>query len=114
MLGFSWLNLVEAMSCNRPALSHETVLHPAQNLSPRDGSKTLGGGCDGETIAVATIDGMIGLILHFSYAKGELKDDGDQAILSSFDGSYLWATLTDPGEAYRILVAAAMASVSHI
>jgi hypothetical protein len=60
-------------------------------------SKTPGGGCDGETIAVATIDGMIGLIFHYSYAMRELKDEGDEAILSRFDGSYLWATLADPG-----------------
>jgi len=35
----------------------------------------------------------------------------DQAILSHFDGSYLWARLTDAERAYLILVAPTMASV---
>jgi hypothetical protein len=35
----------------------------------------------------------------------------DQAILSHFDGSYLWARLTDPERAYLILVSPTMASV---
>jgi len=65
----------------------------------------------GPTIAVAAIDGMIGLILYYSYTKSELKDVVDEAILSRFDGSYLWATLTDPNRAYLILVAPTMASV---
>jgi DNA-binding Lrp family transcriptional regulator len=65
----------------------------------------------GPTIAVAAIDGMICLILYFSYTKTELKDEVDEAILSRFDGSYFWATLTDPNGAHLILVAPTMASV---
>jgi hypothetical protein len=41
----------------------------------------------------------------------EMKNVVDQAILSHFDGSYLWARLTDPERAYLILVAPTMASV---
>jgi DNA-binding Lrp family transcriptional regulator len=65
----------------------------------------------GPTLNVAAIDGMIGLILFYSYSKRELKDAVDQTILSRFGGSYLWATLDDPDRAYLILVAPTMASV---
>jgi DNA-binding Lrp family transcriptional regulator len=60
---------------------------------------------------IASIDRMIGLILYYSYTRQEMKDIVDQAILSHFDGSYLWARLTDPERAYLILVAPTMASV---
>lgn len=65
----------------------------------------------GPTLSVAAISGMIGFVLYYSYTRSELKDEVDQAILSRFDGSYLWATLTDSERAYLILVAPTMASV---
>lgn len=60
---------------------------------------------------IASIDRMIGLVLYYSYTRQEMKNEVDQAILSHFDGSYLWARLTDPERAYLILVAPTMASV---
>lgn len=60
---------------------------------------------------IASIDAMIGLILYYSYLRQEIKNVVNQAILSHFDGSYLWARLTDPERAYLILVAPTMASV---
>jgi DNA-binding Lrp family transcriptional regulator len=63
------------------------------------------------TLSIAAIEGMVGLILFYSYTKRELKAEVDQAILSHYDGNYLWANLTDPERAYLILVAPTMASV---
>jgi DNA-binding CsgD family transcriptional regulator len=60
---------------------------------------------------IAAIDRMIGLVLYYSYMRQEMKNVVDQAILSHFDGSYLWARLTDPERAYLILVAPTTASV---
>ena len=40
-----------------------------------------------------------------------MKDPVDQAMLSHFDGSYLWGALTDPEGAYLILTAPNMVSV---
>lgn len=65
----------------------------------------------GPTLDVAAIDGMIGVILFYSYTNHEMKDMVDETILSHFDRSYLWATLSNPDRAYLILVAPTMASV---
>ena len=42
-----------------------------------------------------------------------MKSEVDQAMLSHFDDSYLWGTLTDPERAYLVLVAATQASVKQ-
>lgn len=65
----------------------------------------------GPTLSLASIGGMIGLILLYSYSKRELKVEVDDATLSRFDGNYLWANLTDLDRAYLMIVAPTMASV---
>ena len=42
-----------------------------------------------------------------------MKEVVDRTLLSNFDGSYLWARLTDPDGAYLILLAPTMASVKQ-
>ena len=54
---------------------------------------------------------MIGMFLFYSYTSHEMKSTVDREVLSHFDGSYIWAALSDPDRAYLILVASKMASV---
>lgn len=60
---------------------------------------------------IASIDGMIGAFLYYSYADQGMKSTIDQAVLSHFEGSYLWAIISDPERAYLILAAPAMSSI---
>ena len=60
---------------------------------------------------IANMEGMIGMFLFYSYTSHEMKSTVDQEVLSHFDGSYIWAALSDPERAYLILVAPKMASV---
>jgi len=60
---------------------------------------------------IASIDGMIGAFLYYSYADQEMKSTVDQVVLSHFEGSYLWTLVSDPERAYLILVAPAMSSI---
>jgi DNA-binding Lrp family transcriptional regulator len=62
---------------------------------------------------IASIDRMIGLVLYYSYTSRRMKQTVDRTLLSHFDGSYLWARLTDPEGAYLILLAPTMASVKQ-
>ncbi len=63
------------------------------------------------TFDIASIDGMIGAFLYYSYADQGMKSTVDRAALSHFEGSYLWATVSDPERACLILVAPAMSSI---
>jgi DNA-binding Lrp family transcriptional regulator len=65
------------------------------------------------TLDLASIDRMVCLVLFYSYTSHEVKSEVDQAMLSHFDSSYLWGTLTDPERAYLVLVAANQASVKQ-
>jgi hypothetical protein len=62
-------------------------------------------------IDIASLDRTIGVVLFYSYSGKEEKSAVDSALLARFDGSYLWARMTDPERAYLILVAPTMASV---
>ena len=62
-------------------------------------------------IDIASLDRTIGVVLFYSYSRKEEKRAVDSAMLAQFDGSYLWARMTDPERAYLILVAPTMASV---
>ncbi len=62
---------------------------------------------------VAAVDGMISAILFYSYTSGDMKNTVDQAILSHFDGNYLWSRLTDPQHGYVVLVAPNVQSVQR-
>jgi DNA-binding Lrp family transcriptional regulator len=64
------------------------------------------------TFDISSIDRMIGMALIYVYASRDVKTVVDQAILSHFDGIYLWARLTDQDRGYIILVAASMSSLS--
>jgi hypothetical protein len=83
-------------------------LNPYQD---NDKAVATTGHFDMPALDIASIDRMIGLILYYSYTCHEMKKVVDQTILSHFDGSYLWARLTDTDRAYVILVAPTMASV---
>ena len=63
------------------------------------------------TIDIASLDRTIGVVLFYSYSGRQKKSAVDSAVLARFDGSYLWARMTDPERAYLILVAPTMASV---
>jgi DNA-binding Lrp family transcriptional regulator len=63
------------------------------------------------SVNVPSIDRMIGLILAYSYADGAAKGKVDQAMMSQFDRSCLFASFTDPERAYLILAAPAMTLV---
>jgi hypothetical protein len=56
---------------------------------------------------------MVCLVLFYSYTNQEAKIGVDQAMLSHFDDSYLWGTLSDPERAYLVLVAPTQASVKQ-
>jgi DNA-binding Lrp family transcriptional regulator len=60
---------------------------------------------------IARIDGMIGLFLFYTYTSHKMKSIVDQAVLSHFDGCYLWVKLSDLERAFLVLVAPTMASV---
>ncbi len=60
---------------------------------------------------IASIDGMIGSFLYYSYTDQGMKSIVDQAVLSHFEGNYLWAALSDPERSYLILVAPAMSCI---
>jgi DNA-binding Lrp family transcriptional regulator len=62
-------------------------------------------------VDIASLDRTIGVVLFYSYSGKEKKSVVDSALLARFDGSYLWARMTDPERAYLILVAPTMASV---
>jgi DNA-binding Lrp family transcriptional regulator len=62
-------------------------------------------------IDIASLDRTIGVVLFYSYSRREEKSAVDSAMLARFDGSFLWARMTDPERAYVILVAPTMASV---
>jgi DNA-binding Lrp family transcriptional regulator len=62
-------------------------------------------------IDIASLDRTIGVVLFYSYSRKEEKSAVDSAMLAQFDGSHLWARMTDPERAYLILVAPKMASV---
>jgi DNA-binding Lrp family transcriptional regulator len=62
-------------------------------------------------VDLASIDGMIGLILLYSYANHGVKGAVDEAIIARFEGNCLFAGLDDPERAYLTLVAPTMASV---
>jgi DNA-binding Lrp family transcriptional regulator len=63
------------------------------------------------TFDIAHINGMIGLFLFYSYTSHKMKSVLDQAVLSHFDGCYLWAKLSDLERAHLVLVVPTMASV---
>jgi DNA-binding Lrp family transcriptional regulator len=62
-------------------------------------------------IDLASLDRTIGVVLFYSYSHKEQKSAVDRAMLTRFEGSYLWARTTDHERAYLILVAPTMASV---
>jgi DNA-binding Lrp family transcriptional regulator len=62
-------------------------------------------------VDLASIDGMIGLLLSYSYASNGVKARVDEAMLAHFDGNCLFAGLGDGERAYLALVAPTMASV---
>ncbi|MDA4129508.1 MAG: hypothetical protein OK457_01945 [Thaumarchaeota archaeon] len=49
--------------------------------------------------------------MFYTYTSHKMKSVVDQAVLSHFDGCYLWAKLSDLERAYLVLVAPTMASV---
>ena len=57
------------------------------------------------------MEGMIGLILYYSYTNHEMKSAVDQSMLSHLDGSYIWAALSDSERAHLIMVAPKMAAI---
>jgi DNA-binding Lrp family transcriptional regulator len=63
------------------------------------------------SVDLPSIDRMIGLMLLYSYTNGAVRGKVDQAMMSHFDGSCLFASFTDPDHAYLILAAPAMTSV---
>lgn len=65
------------------------------------------------TLDIASVDRMVCLVLFYSYTNHEAKSAVDQAMLSHFDDSYLWGTLTDPESAYLVLVAPTQASIKQ-
>ena len=65
------------------------------------------------TLDIASVDRMVCLVLFYSYTNQEVKNAVDQAMLSHFDESYLWATLTDPERAYLVLVCPTQAFVKQ-
>jgi DNA-binding Lrp family transcriptional regulator len=65
------------------------------------------------TLDIASVDRMVCLVLFYSYTNHEAKSAVDQAMLSHFDDSYLWGTLTDQERAYLVLVAPTQASVKQ-
>ena len=60
---------------------------------------------------LSSIGGVIGVFLHYSYTNPEIKSAVDQAVLSHFEGSYLWAMVADPERSYLIMLAPAMSSI---
>lgn len=62
-------------------------------------------------IDIASLERTIGVVLFYSYSRREEKSAVDSAMLARFDGSCLWARMTEPERAYLILVAPTMASV---
>ncbi len=60
---------------------------------------------------VGALEGMIPVLLLFSYAKAEEKSSVDQAILSEFSGNYLWARLTDTEHGYILIVLKSMSKL---
>jgi DNA-binding Lrp family transcriptional regulator len=58
-------------------------------------------------------EGVIPAMLLFSYSNDKVKDAVDQAMLSHFDGNYLWARLTNPEHGFVFLVAPNMTEVKH-
>jgi DNA-binding Lrp family transcriptional regulator len=65
-------------------------------------------------VNLAATDGMISVILFYSYTKSEVKSSVDLAMLSHFDGNYLWSRLADPEVAYLVLVIPSMVLVKQI
>jgi DNA-binding Lrp family transcriptional regulator len=65
-------------------------------------------------VNIAATDGMISVILFYSYMDSEAKKSVDQAMLSRFEGNYLWARLADPEVAYLVLVIPSMVLVKQI
>lgn len=63
---------------------------------------------------IAATDGMISLILFYSYTSSEAKRSVDQAMLSHLEGNYLWSRMTDPEVAYLVLVVPRMVLVKQI
>ena len=65
-------------------------------------------------VNIAATDGMISVILFYSYTSNEVKRSVDQSMLSHFEGNYLWPRLTDPEVAYLVLVIPNMALAKQI
>ena len=60
---------------------------------------------------VGKLEGMIPVLILFSYARGHEKSVVDKAILSEFSSNYLWARLTDAEHGYILIVLKSMSEL---
>jgi hypothetical protein len=65
------------------------------------------------SLNIGRVRGLIPVLLSYSYSKNEAKGSVDRAILSRFEGSYLWARFSDPRSAFVMLSEPIMADVQE-
>src|SRR5580658_8875672 len=63
------------------------------------------------SLNVGRVRGLIPVLLSFTYSNNGAKSQVDRAILSHFEGSYLWAGFSDPDNGFVMLSAPTMADV---
>jgi DNA-binding Lrp family transcriptional regulator len=60
---------------------------------------------------VGALEGMIPVLVLFSYAKANQKSSVDHTVLSEFSGNYLWTRLTDTEHGYILIVLKSMSEL---
>jgi DNA-binding Lrp family transcriptional regulator len=63
------------------------------------------------SLNIGRVRGLIPVSLSYAYSNNGAKGSVDQAILSSFEASYLWAGFSDPNSGFVMLSAPTMADV---
>lgn len=63
------------------------------------------------SLNMGRVRGLIPVLLSFAYSNNGAKSSVDRAILSRFEGNYLWAGFSDPNNGFVTLSAPTMADV---
>lgn len=86
-------------------LSTRTVRNRVDRLRKENTIFTL------PSLNVGRVHGLVPVLLSYVYSDNEAKGSVDRAILSHFEGRYLWAGFSDPNSGFVMLSAPTMADV---